>query len=94
VRMTRAVVIAVDVTDATDIPRIAATEALFRENQGPDCPVRLLVHAPGDVLLSLALSDRWRIHPTRDVLAELRRIWGADRVHVQPKQQAAQTAVA
>ncbi len=91
---TRAVVIAVEATSAVDAQRIDATEALFREHAGK-CPVRLLVHAPGDVLLSLALSDRWVVHPTRALLTELRRLWGADRIHVQPKNQiAAEIAVA
>ena len=83
-RLTRAVVLAVDAT-ADEAARVSATEQLFREHSG-QCPVRLLVHAPGEVLLTLALGDRWRIHPSRTVVDELRRIWGEDRVQIQTHQ--------
>jgi len=89
-RLTRAIVLAVDAADVQDQQRMAATEALFREHPGL-CPVRLLVHAPGEILLTLAMGDRWRIHPSRDLLAALRGIWGGERLHVQSTQ-AAQVA--
>jgi len=80
-RLTRGILLALDVADH-DPERIARTELLFKEHQG-QCPVRMVVHTANDVLLTLAFGDRWRVHPSRQLVAQLGAIWGPQRVRVQ-----------
>jgi DNA polymerase-3 subunit alpha len=80
-RLTREIHLALDVAEY-DRVRVERTELLFKENQG-QCPVRLIVHTPNDVLLTLALGDRWRVHPSRALVDQLREIWGPRHVRVQ-----------
>jgi DNA polymerase III alpha subunit len=61
--------------------QIDATELLFKEHAG-SCPVRMLFHSQADVALTITLGDRWRVHPNRELLNELGRIWGSDCVKV------------
>ena len=79
-RLTREILVAVDVA-AHNPERLAATELLFKEHAG-QCPVKMVVHTPNDVLLTLALGDRWRVHPSHVVLNRLRTIWGERHVSV------------
>ena len=79
-RLTREIVITVDAAQANG--EIAQTESLFKEHPG-HCPVRMLVQTPNDVLLTLQLGDRWRVHPNRELVEQLRQIWGDGRVTTQ-----------
>ncbi|MHC5068486.1 MAG: hypothetical protein ACYTF0_07835, partial [Planctomycetota bacterium] len=62
-----------------------ATERLLREYDG-ECPVQLLVQTPGDVLLTLELGERWRVHPARTLLEALAAIWGPRAVVTRSRQ--------
>ena len=78
-RLTRDITLALSVEEVADqLPRM---QSLFAENDG-DCPVTVLVHLPDGVALTLQLGSRWKVRPTSELLAELRRLWGADRVIV------------
>ncbi|MFW5859102.1 MAG: DNA polymerase III subunit alpha [Planctomycetota bacterium] len=74
-RLTREVVIAVDALETQSEQRIAGTATLLKEHPG-HCPVSLAVQTDADVLLTLAAGDRWRIHPTAELITGLRAIWG------------------
>ena len=65
--------------------QIMKTENLLRENQGA-CPVRVMVQTPHDVLFTLELGSRWTVHPSDDVVKQLREIWGDTQVRTQLKQ--------
>ena len=83
-RLTREIVIAADTTTAADaatVKRLVAhTETAFKEHVGI-CPVGLQVHA-GGVMVTLALGERWKVHPSQELVGKLRAIWGPDRVQV------------
>ena len=42
----------------------------------------MLIHTPQEVLLTLALGEAWRVHPSHELLEKLRAIWGAGNVRV------------
>ena len=79
-RLTRQVTVRIDAR-RHGAAQVAETELLLKENPG-QCPVRLEVRTPGRVLLTLAPSDRWRLHPTRGALDRLRAIWGGEQVAI------------
>jgi hypothetical protein len=83
-RLTREIVVAADAADAVDaatVKRLVShTETAFKEHIGT-CPVGLQVHT-GGVMLTLALGERWKVHPSQELVGKLRAIWGADRVQV------------
>ncbi|TVR44541.1 MAG: DNA polymerase III subunit alpha [Planctomycetota bacterium] len=56
------------------------TLAILRENPGA-CPLLFQVHTPDQVLVNMAVGERWLVHPGKQVLEDLRRIWGAHSVH-------------
>jgi DNA polymerase III subunit alpha len=73
-----------EITIAVEIPRqgaveIAATEALVKESPG-QCPLRFVVRTSRSVVLTIMAGDRWRVHPTREMLARLTSIWGSSQV--------------
>ena len=68
-----------------DKKQIMATENLLREFPGA-CPVRAMVQTPHDVLFTLELGDRWTAHPSAEVVEQLRKIWGYQRVKTSMKQ--------
>jgi DNA polymerase-3 subunit alpha len=85
-RLTREIVVAVDVgllgADQAGAKRLLdQCDTLLKEHQGA-CPVTLQVHTPGDVLLTLTLGERWRVHPSNELVERLRAIWGPERVTV------------
>ncbi|MDA3962821.1 MAG: DNA polymerase III subunit alpha [Planctomycetota bacterium] len=73
-RLTSEIAIEVD-TEQHSKRQLEETERLFREFQG-SCPVHLLVQTANDVLLTLQVSPHWNVHPTRELMAGLRAIWG------------------
>lgn len=77
-RLTREIVVSID-AGRDDSARLARTESLLKEHPGA-CPLRMLVATPAQVLLTVRLGERWRAHPTPQLLAGLRGIWGAERV--------------
>jgi hypothetical protein len=81
-RLGRAITVATDLGDGQpDLRRLDDTETLFKEHPGT-CPVAVEILGPGDASLSLRLGERWRVHPSRELLARLRSIWGERRVGV------------
>ena len=71
--------------EQVDKKQIMATENLLREYPGA-CPVRAMMQTPHDVLFTLELGDRWTVHPNAEVVEQLRKIWGHDRVKTSMKQ--------
>ncbi len=65
--------------------QIMATENLLREYPG-HCPVRAMIQTPMDVLFTMELGKRWTVHPSKEVIDNLKKIWGDDNVHVSMKQ--------
>jgi DNA polymerase-3 subunit alpha len=80
-RLTREVILRIDASRHGE-RELQATESLLRDANGT-CPVAAEVWTPGGVLVRLALSDAWRIHPRQEHLESLRRIWGS--AHVQTR---------
>jgi DNA polymerase-3 subunit alpha len=84
-RLAREIVISVDAATAGDAAAvrrlIAPSETAFKEHPGA-CPVSVQVRTPGDVLLTLKLGERWRVHPAQELVGKLRAIWGGDAVRV------------
>jgi hypothetical protein len=60
---------------------LAASETALKEHAGAR-PVTMLIHTPQEVLLTLALGETWRVHPSHELLEKLRAIWGAGNVRV------------
>jgi DNA polymerase-3 subunit alpha len=84
-RLAREVVVTIDLDAGPDpaamLALVESSGTLFKEHSG-GCPVTLLVHTPGEVLLTLKLGERWRVHPCRELLERLRALWGTARVSV------------
>jgi hypothetical protein len=82
-RLAKQIVVAVDFSQVTDDSAmrvlIDRCTTLFKECPGA-CPVTFLVQSPGEVLLTLRVSDQWRVHPTTELVSGLRAIWGSDRI--------------
>jgi hypothetical protein len=84
-RLARELVVAIDLDACLDPAAVRAlvesSTTLFKEHSGA-CPVTLQVHTPGEVLLTLKLGERWRVHPCHELLERLRALWGTARVSV------------
>jgi len=84
-RLAKEVVVTIDLDGGSDAGAVRALvdscDTVFKENSG-GCPVTLLVHTPGDVLLTLKLGERWRVHPSSALVERLRSLWGEQRVSV------------
>lgn len=78
-RLTREITVEIDAAEGNIPERLAKTEALVKDHTGP-CPLRFLVQTDVDILLTVSVGDRWRVHPTRDLINGLRELWGADAV--------------
>ena len=84
-RLTREVVLHLDAAALKDPDEqsrlLAASETALKEHAGAR-PVTMLIHTPQEVLLTLALGETWRVHPSHELLEKLRAIWGAGNVRV------------
>jgi hypothetical protein len=49
---------------------LAASETALKEHVGAR-PVTMLIHTPQEVLLTLALGEAWRVHPSHELLEKL-----------------------
>ncbi len=57
-------------------PRYADLLAILKDHPGASCTVTVQIHTADDVALTIALGDRWRVHPTTALLDRLRRLVG------------------
>ena len=78
-RLTREITVEIDASQGGADERIAKTEALVKEHTGP-CPLRFLVQTDVDVLLTVQVGDRWRVHPTKELITGLKKLWGDDNI--------------
>ena len=56
-----------------------STAVLFKEHPG-NCPMQMEVFTNDSVLVRMSLSDRWQVHPSRDLIGGLKGIWGEQAV--------------
>jgi DNA polymerase III subunit alpha len=84
-RLTREVVVHINgsvVQQPDEIQRrLSASEIALKEHPG-ERPLSMLVHTPADVLLTLVIGERWRLHPCHELLEKLRAIWGKESVRI------------
>jgi DNA polymerase-3 subunit alpha len=84
-RLARELVVTIDLACAADAAQLLGLvdrcDMVFKEHSG-GCPVTLLVHTPGDVLLTLKVGERWRVHPSSALVGRLRSLWGESRIAV------------
>ncbi|TVR12568.1 MAG: DNA polymerase III subunit alpha [Planctomycetota bacterium] len=78
-RLTREIILTVDEQLGLDAV-LPATESLLKEHPGA-CPLMIHVHTPDQVLVKLSADERWHIHPSKDLIQGLQKIWGARHVH-------------